>query len=149
MQLPDEHWMRQAIQIGETVRGKTGDNPHVGCVLVEKNQLLVKGWTHPPWQHHAEAHAIHQAQELGLDFSKLTLYCTLEPCAFVGRTPACAKTISEVCIRHVVVGIRDPHPRVDGAGILIMRNAGVEVKEGLCVDEIRESLRDWLRRFEE
>jgi hypothetical protein len=30
-----------------------------------------------------------------------------------------------------------------------MRNAGVEVKEGLCVDEIRESLRDWLRRFEE
>ncbi|MGB0809531.1 MAG: riboflavin biosynthesis protein RibD, partial [bacterium] len=55
--------MRQAIQIGETVRGKTGDNPHVGCVLVEKNQLLVKGWTHPPRQHHAEAHAIHQAQE--------------------------------------------------------------------------------------
>ena len=64
MLLPDEHWMRQAIQIGETVRGKTGDNPHVGCVLVEKNQLLVKGWTHPPRQHHAEAHAIHQAQEL-------------------------------------------------------------------------------------
>ena len=46
MLLPDEHWMWQAIQIGETVRAKTGDNPHVGCVLVEKNQLLVKGWTH-------------------------------------------------------------------------------------------------------
>ena len=42
MRLPDEHWMRQAIQLGETVRGKTGDNPHVGCVLVEKNRLLVK-----------------------------------------------------------------------------------------------------------
>jgi diaminohydroxyphosphoribosylaminopyrimidine deaminase/5-amino-6-(5-phosphoribosylamino)uracil reductase len=84
-----------------------------------------------------------------LDFSKLTLYCTLEPCSFIGRTPACAETISEVGIRHVVVGIKDPHPRVNGAGISIMRNAGVEVKEGLCVDEIRKSLGDWLRRFEE
>ena len=86
---------------------------------------------------------------LGLDFSKLTLYCTLEPCSFIGQTPACAETISEVGIRRVVVGIRDPHSRVNGAGISIMRNAGVEVKEGLFVDEIRESLRDWLRRFEE
>ncbi len=149
MQLPNEYWMQQAIKLGETVRGKTGNNPHVGCVLVEKDQLLVEGWTHPPGQDHAEAHAIRQAQELGLDFSGLTLYCTLEPCSFVGRTPACATTISQVGIRHVVIGIRDPHPRVNGAGLSIMRSAGVEVVEGLCVEEICESLQYWLRSFGE
>jgi diaminohydroxyphosphoribosylaminopyrimidine deaminase/5-amino-6-(5-phosphoribosylamino)uracil reductase len=149
MKLPNEYWMLKAIQLGEAVRGKTGDNPHVGCVLVEKDQLLVKGWTHPPGQDHAEAHAIRQAQELGLDFSRLTLYCTLEPCSFVGRTPACATTISKVGIRHVVIGIRDPHPRVNGAGLLLMRSAGVEVEEGFCVEEICECLQDWMKRFEE
>jgi pyrimidine deaminase RibD-like protein len=148
MTLPTEYWMQQAIQLGEQVRGQTGDNPHVGCVLVEMDQIFVKGWTHPPGQHHAEAHAIHQAQERGMDFSRLTLYCTLEPCSFVGRTPSCARTICDVGIREVVVGIKDPDPRVKGAGILMMRNAGVNVEEGVCVEEIRESLRDWLRGFE-
>tara|TARA_A100001015_G_scaffold234840_1_gene266454 strand:+ start:227 stop:553 length:327 start_codon:yes stop_codon:yes gene_type:complete len=83
------------------------------------------------------------------NFSGLTLYCTLEPCSFVGRTPACATTISQVGIRHVVIGIRDPHPKVNGAGLSIMRSAGVEVVEGLCVEEICESLQDWLRSFGE
>ena len=145
----DEHWMREAITAAKEAEGKTGSNPAVGCVLVRDDQLLVRGWTHPPGQAHAEAHAIQQAQALGIDLCQVTLYCTLEPCAFVGRTPACAVTISEVGIPRVVIGVRDPHPRVNGAGIQLLRKAGVEVVEGVCVAEVTVSLQAWLRQFAE
>lgn len=144
----NEIWMRRALALGEQVRGQTGDNPHVGCVLVHQEKIVVEGWTHPPGQEHAEAHALRQAQQLGLDCSQLTLYCTLEPCSFVGRTPACAESIQAAGISKVVMGLRDPHPRVNGKGVQILQKAGIEVVEGVCAEEIRISLQDWLAQFE-
>lgn len=73
------------------------------------------------------------------------MYSTLEPCSFHGRTPACAHAIVERGIRRVVVGVRDPNPRVDGEGLRILRAAGLEVIEGVCEEEVRLQLRDWVR----
>jgi diaminohydroxyphosphoribosylaminopyrimidine deaminase/5-amino-6-(5-phosphoribosylamino)uracil reductase len=145
---PHEHWMREAIKAAEQAQGKTGDNPAVGCVLVAEDQALVRGWTHPPGGDHAEAHAIRQARVQGIDLERVTLYCTLEPCAFVGRTPACALTIRDAGIPRVVIGVRDPHPRVNGAGVQILREAGIEVLEGVCAPDVTVSLQDWLHQFE-
>ncbi|HUU32830.1 MAG TPA: bifunctional diaminohydroxyphosphoribosylaminopyrimidine deaminase/5-amino-6-(5-phosphoribosylamino)uracil reductase RibD [Vicinamibacterales bacterium] len=136
--------MRLAIAEAELARGNTGDNPWVGCVIVNAGgELLGRGYTLGPGEDHAEVAAARDAQARGHSVVGATLYSTLEPCSFHGRTPACSVSIAERGIARVVIGMRDPHPRVNGAGIGILRAAGVEVIEGVCEAEVRRQLGRW------
>jgi diaminohydroxyphosphoribosylaminopyrimidine deaminase/5-amino-6-(5-phosphoribosylamino)uracil reductase len=140
-----ETWMRLAIEEAERARGITGDNPWVGCVIVSPNgERLGQGHTLSPGEDHAEIAAAGDAHRRGYTVVGATLYSTLEPCSFHGRTPACSRSIAERGIARVVIGMRDPHPRVDGAGILILREAGVEVIEGVCESDVRRQLGLWV-----
>lgn len=139
-------FMQRALILSERARGTTGDNPHVGSLVVRGERVLGEGWTSEPGRPHAEINALLAAANAGHDVQGATLYSTLEPCSFVGRTPACSLTIVSRGIARVVFGIRDPHPRVNGAGALQLRRAGVEVVEGVCADAIRASLAEWLLR---
>jgi diaminohydroxyphosphoribosylaminopyrimidine deaminase/5-amino-6-(5-phosphoribosylamino)uracil reductase len=143
---PDhEHWMRLAIGQAELARGTTGDNPWVGCVIVSaQGELLGSGHTLGPGEDHAEIAAARSAQARGLSVIGATLYSTLEPCSFHGRTPACSRAIAERGVARVVTGMRDPNPRVDGEGIRILQGAGVEVIEGVCEHEVRRQLGSWV-----
>lgn len=142
-----ERWMRSAIEEAELARGTTGDNPWVGCVIVREGALIGRGHTLGPGEDHAEIAAARDAQARGLSVVGATLYSTLEPCSFHGRTPACARAIAERGIARVVTGMRDPNPRVDGAGARILRDAGVEVIEGVCEAEVRRQLGVWVIEF--
>ena len=140
-----ETWMRLAIEEAELARGGTGDNPWVGCAIVSpQGELLGRGHTLGPGEDHAEIAAARDAQARGQSVIGATLYSTLEPCSFHGRTPACSRSIAARGIARVVIGMRDPHPRVNGAGALILRNAGVEVIEGVCELEVRRQLGVWV-----
>lgn len=140
--------MRLAIAEAELARGATGDNPWVGCVIVgAAGEVLARGHTLGPGEDHAEVSAARSAQERGIDIRGATLYSTLEPCSFHGRTPACSRAIAARGIARAVIGMRDPHPRVDGEGIRILREAGVEVIEGVCEGEVRRQLGSWVLRF--
>lgn len=140
-----EGWLRLAIEEAELARGSTGDNPWVGCVIVNaRGELLGRGHTLGPGEDHAEVAAARDAQARGHSVVGATLYSTLEPCSFHGRTPACSTSIAERGIARVVIGMRDPHPRVNGAGVLILRNAGVEVIEGVCEADVRRQLGLWV-----
>ena len=75
---------------------------------------------------HAEVNAIRSVKEPEL-LRRSTIYVSLEPCAHYGKTPPCAKLIIEMGIPTVVVGCRDPFPKVDGRGIDLLREAGIEV----------------------
>ena len=139
-----ERWMRLAIEEAELARGITGDNPWVGCVIVNaRGELLGRGHTLGPGEDHAEVAAARDAHLRGHSIVGGTLYSTLEPCSFHGRTPACSKSIAKRGIARVVIGMRDPHPRVNGAGLVILRNASVEVIEGVCESEVRCQLGLW------
>jgi len=140
-----EKWMRLAIEEGELARGTTGDNPWVGCVIVSpQGELLGRGHTQGPGEDHAEIAAARSAQAHGHSVVGTTLYSTLEPCSFHGRTPACAKSIAERGVARVVIGMHDPHPRVNGEGIRILHRAGVEVIDGVCEAEVRRQLGLWV-----
>ena len=104
--------------------------------------------TQPTGKLHAEATAIRNAETEGHSLAGSTLYCTVEPCSFRGRTPSCAKTIVEKQISHVVISIRDPHPQVNGEGIRLLRESGITVTEGVEEQSVRRSLQDWLSGWE-
>lgn len=128
MPVTDEDFMRLALAEGRRALPACLPNPPVGCVLVRGGQVVATGFTQPPGQHHAEAMALaHFAQDL----SDVTAYVTLEPCSFHGRTPSCAKTLVARGIQRVVVAMLDPDPRNAGAGIDILKAAGVEVTVGV------------------
>lgn len=145
MLLAPEAFMHLAIDEAELARGTTGDNPWVGCVIVDgRGEVVAKGHTHGPGEDHAEIAAARSATARGLSIEGATMYSTLEPCSFHGRTPACSRVILEHRLARVVIGMRDPHPRVDGAGIRILRDAGVEALEGICEREVRRQLGSWV-----
>jgi len=141
-------FMVRAIRLGEKMRNKTGDNPWVGCVIVNDNNVLGEGCTHPVGGPHAEANAIINAESRGHSLVGSTLYCTVEPCSFKGRTNSCAKKILEKKISHVVIAIRDPHPKVNGEGIRILKDGGIKVTEGIEEQAVRNSLNEWLSCYE-
>jgi diaminohydroxyphosphoribosylaminopyrimidine deaminase/5-amino-6-(5-phosphoribosylamino)uracil reductase len=59
----------------------------------------------------------------------VTAYVTLEPCCHYGKTPPCAASLSLAGVDKVVVGVRDPNPRVDGGGFKVLQEAGISVVE--------------------
>ena len=140
-------FMKRAIELGEQVRNKTGDNPWVGCVIVNDNLLIGEGFTHPVGGPHAEVNAIDHAKKQGHSLIGAILYCTVEPCSFRGRTYSCAKKIVEEKISHVVISIRDPHPKVNGAGIKILKEGKIKVTEGIEEKAVRISLKKWLNKY--
>jgi diaminohydroxyphosphoribosylaminopyrimidine deaminase/5-amino-6-(5-phosphoribosylamino)uracil reductase len=143
-----EGFMRDAIAEGQRAFGRTGDNPWVGCVLVDaQGRIVARGHTQGPGEDHAEIVALHEARERGVSIEGVTLYSTLEPCSFHGRTPACARVVIDHGVRRVVIAMRDPHPRVDGESVRLLRAAGVAVTEGVCEADVRRQLGAWVLAY--
>src|SRR5438552_3020929 len=89
MSTPDhDSFMRAAIIEAERARGTTGDNPWVGCVIVNRSgDIVARGHTRGPGEDHAEIGALRDAHVASIGLTDCTLYSTLEPCSFHGRTP--------------------------------------------------------------
>ena len=75
--------------------------------------MLATGWHKPPGGDHAEVAAL---RKLGCARRRATAYVTLEPYDFTGRTPPCTRAADRGRVARVVVGMRDPNPRVAGGG---------------------------------
>lgn len=118
--------MRRAIELAR--RGRPHPNPLVGAVVARGGRIAGEGYHRRRGFPHAEVVALRRA---GSATRGATLVVTLEPCAHHGLTPPCAEAILAAGIRRVVVGARDPDPRVRGRGLRRLRRAGVEVEVGV------------------
>lgn len=126
--MPEEKYMRRAIELARRGAGAVNPNPLVGAVIVREGQVLGEGWHERYGQLHAERNAIAHAKEAGYtDLSGSTIYVTLEPCCHYGKTPPCTEAIIEEGIARVVVGSDDPNPKVAGKGFEILRSKGIKV----------------------
>lgn len=118
-----------AIEEGKKGAGFVSPNPLVGCVILDRQQNLIgKGYHARVGEAHAEINAVNSVA----DKSKLEgahLFVTLEPCAHVGRTPACAQALAALPLASVTYGLEDPNPLVSGRGAEILRQAGKRVVE--------------------
>lgn len=128
----DQIWMRRAIELARQGQYSTKPNPNVGCVIVKDGIVVGEGFHPKAGQPHAEVFAMRQAGEQARG---ATAYVTLEPCAHYGRTPPCAKGLVEAGLAKVIVACPDPNPLVAGKGVQILKDAGIEVKVGICEDE--------------
>ncbi|MDY6037123.1 MAG: bifunctional diaminohydroxyphosphoribosylaminopyrimidine deaminase/5-amino-6-(5-phosphoribosylamino)uracil reductase RibD [Paludibacteraceae bacterium] len=133
----DELYMRRCLQLAHQAAGHTAPNPMVGAVVVYDGRIIGEGYHHRCGEPHAEVNAIASVQNPEL-LRHATLYVNLEPCSHYGKTPPCAKLIIEKKIPRVVVGMGDPNERVNGRGIAMLREAGVEVVTFVLEDECRQ-----------
>ena len=136
----DEIFMRRCIELAKCGFGTASPNPMVGAVIVCDGKIIGEGWHRKCGEAHAEVNAVNSVADKSL-LKKSTIYVSLEPCAHVGRTPACADMLIREGIPNIVVGSIDPFEKVAGKGIEKLRNAGRNVKIGVLRDEC-----DWLNR---
>ena len=140
----DQHWMHRALELARKGLGHVEPNPMVGCVLVKDQQLVASGWHQQFGGPHAEIHAL---QEAGSQATGCTLYVTLEPCSHQGKTPPCTTAVKQAGIERVVIGQQDPFAEVNGRGIQLLQDAGLEVESGVLEAECRQLNGPYLKRL--
>ncbi len=132
-------WMRRSINLALLGEGSTSPNPLVGAIVLDSNGCLVgEGYHTGAGKPHAEIEALSRAGDKSIDG---TIVVTLEPCCHHGLTPPCTEAILKAGLKRVVVGMVDPDPRVSGNGILRLKDAGLEVIEGVLKQEC-----EWINR---
>jgi len=104
-------------------------------VVVKGRTIVGEGYTQPPGSHHAEVVALQQA---GDKAEGATMYVTLEPCCFQGRTPPCTQAIIAAGVAEVHIATLDPNPKVSGRGKAELEAAGIATILGEHEDEATE-----------
>ena len=126
--------MKRVLSLARRGSGNVSPNPLVGAVIVKDGEIVGEGYHHNYRGDHAELEALKAA---GRSAKNAALYCNLEPCYHWGHTPPCTDAILNAGIGKVVVGMKDPNPRVNGNGIDKLRANGVGVEIGVMDEECR------------
>src|SRR5262249_24115505 len=112
--------MRRALELARRGLKTNHPNPRGGCVIVGDTRVVGEGWHAKAGEDHAEVVALKDAGEAARG---ATVFVTLEPCSHHGRTPPCAEALVRAGVARVVCAMRDPNPRVNGAGIARLQAA--------------------------
>jgi len=133
----DIRHMRAACRLALRGHGGAEQNPMVGCVVVDRNGIVVgRGFHERCGEGHAEVNALAAAGDRARG---ATAYITLEPCAHHGRTPPCTDALIAAGIARVVYATKDPTAvatggadRLAAAGIVVQR---LEIEEARVLNE--------------
>ncbi len=139
----DQALMRRAITLAEQGKRLAAPNPRVGCVIARSGAIVAEGFHSRDGGPHAEQQAL---AVLDGSCAGADVFVTLEPCAHVGRTPACAQLLAAAGPARVLVAVGDPDRRVAGEGIALLREAGIDVSTGLLAEEAAFINRGYIAR---
>ncbi|MCI4645537.1 MAG: bifunctional diaminohydroxyphosphoribosylaminopyrimidine deaminase/5-amino-6-(5-phosphoribosylamino)uracil reductase RibD [Hyphomonadaceae bacterium] len=137
----DRRRMGRALRLACEGRGRTGENPSVGCVICTDNGVIIaQARTADGGRPHAEEIALESA---GPAARGGTAYVTLEPCRERSSgAPACSQRLIEAGLSRIVVAVRDEHPQGAG-GIARLKAAAIRVDTGLKAPAARALYRDF------
>jgi len=141
----DLHFLDLTLALAAKGEGQVKPNPMVGAVVVKNGIIVGRGFHRYEGIKHAEVLAL---EEAGDRARGATVYVNLEPCCHRGggkRTPPCCDALITAKVKRVVCCITDPNPRVNGKGIAVLREAGIEVKTGTRTSAARLLNAQYLR----
>jgi len=144
MMAADHEYMARALRLAERGLYTAHPNPRVGCVLVKDGTVVGEGWHQRAGEPHAEINALREAGERARG---ATAYVTLEPCCHAGRTPPCTEALIAAGIKRVVAAMPDPNPRMAGAGLRQLAQAGIEVTNGVLQAQAETLNRGFIMRM--
>ncbi|MFZ3106777.1 MAG: bifunctional diaminohydroxyphosphoribosylaminopyrimidine deaminase/5-amino-6-(5-phosphoribosylamino)uracil reductase RibD [Candidatus Hydromicrobium sp.] len=131
----DRKYMEIAIKLAGRGKGDAKPNPMVGAIIVKDGKIISSGYHRQAGLHHAEIEAINNSIQ---SLESSTMYVTLEPCTFQGKTPPCVNEIVKHKLKEIIIGCIDPNPKVNGRGIEFLKKAGIKVKSGLLKNKIEQ-----------
>lgn len=126
--------MAEALRLAEKGLYTATPNPRVGCIIARDGNIVGRGFHERAGEPHAEVLALKAAGRLA---QGATAYVSLEPCSHHGRTPPCVEALVKARVARVVAAMEDPNPLVAGAGVALLREAGIHVQSGLLDQEAR------------
>lgn len=141
----NETYMQRCLELARQGELLAAPNPMVGAVIVHGDRIIGEGYHACCGRAHAEVNAVNAVRPADRPLLReSTLYVSLEPCSHYGKTPPCARLIIRCGIPRVVVGCQDPFAKVQGRGIRMLREAGVEVTVGVLEEACRELNRKFI-----
>lgn len=138
--MKDIEYMRRAIELAYKGEGYVNPNPMVGAVIVKNDKIIGEGYHEFFGREHAEINAFNKLTE---SCENATLYVTLEPCCFFGKTPPCVDEIIKRKIKKVIIGTLDPNPLVSGKSIEILKKNNIDVILGVLETECKSLIRSF------
>jgi diaminohydroxyphosphoribosylaminopyrimidine deaminase/5-amino-6-(5-phosphoribosylamino)uracil reductase len=142
MDSPDQAYMQRCLELAKRGGKKVRPNPMVGALLVHRERIIGEGWHEQFGGPHAEVNCLASVRQSDRRLIQdSTLYVSLEPCSFFGKTPACTTLILKNKIRRVVLGTLDPNPKVNGMGVAALKERGIEVVTGVLDQQARDLIR--------
>ena len=135
------------MSLQKKVNSKTAKSN--GCVI----KKIIKSLGKDVWEYgkdHAEVNAIKNCKKKFGAKKALRLiagssvYVNLEPCSIEKNTPPCSDALIEHRIKKLFCGTLDPNPKINGRGIKLLKNAGIETSVGLLKGKCKELNRIFL-----
>jgi len=147
MEVKDEFWMQQAIQLAQKAADE--DEVPVGAIIVKNNQLISEGWNQPIQSHdpsaHAEMMAIRNAGQALNNYRLIgtTMYVTLEPCSM------CVGAMIHARVSRLVFGAADLKTGAAGSAINLIHdsihNHKIDVHGGVMEEECKHLLQTFFK----
>lgn len=147
----DEKYMKAAIR--EARKAYALDEVPIGCVIVQNDKIIARGYnrrnTDKNTLAHAEISAIKKASKKTGDWrlEDCTMYVTLEPCQM------CAGAIVQSRMRKVVIGSMNPKAGCAGSVINLLQmeqfNHQVEMETGVLKEQCSAMLSEFFQELRE
>lgn len=141
----DEKFMKEAIR--QAKKACALDESPIGCVIVQDDKIIARGYnrrnTDKSTLAHAEITAIRKACKKTGDWrlEGCTMYVTLEPC------PMCAGAIVQSRIDRVVIGSMNPKAGCAGSVINLLQTEGFNHQVAITSNVLQEDCSHMLTEF--
>ena len=149
--IQEEKYMKAAIR--EAKKAYALEEVPIGCVIVQNDRIVARGYnrrnTEGNTLAHAELTAIKKASKKTGDWrlEDCTLYVTLEPCQM------CSGAIVQARIKRVVVGCMNPKAGCAGSILNLLDvkefNHQVELTTGVREEECSRMMKEFFRELRE